>query len=326
MDMHRRLVVSALGCTPFATAFGQEPWPARPITVIVPFGPGGNADILTRDITQIASRVLKQPFVIENRAGSGGAVGIGAAARARPDGYTIALASLSQMASLRHLRTTPLSYDPTRDFEPLTFVGHSAPLWLVAKPSTGFKTLRDMIAYAKANPGKLSYGSDGVGSLTHIPGAQLSRDAGIEMIHVPYRGGPFAIQGLMTGEIDVAFTGVPGPVEHVKTGKIVALATCSESRSAPDMNLPTIAEQGFPGFHFRSWWGFIAPAGTPRDIVSRLSTELGRAVQEPALKAKLESQGYEIVGGTPEQFRNRILRDNEAWAVIAKNLNVKIEE
>ncbi|WP_038210990.1 Bug family tripartite tricarboxylate transporter substrate binding protein [Xenophilus azovorans] len=325
MDKQRRLLLSALGCAPLA-ARAQEVWPSRPITAVVPFGPGGNADILARDIAQIASRALKQQIVIDNKAGSAGAVGIGAVARARADGYVIGLASLSQLASLHHLRKTPLSYNPTRDFEPLTFIGQSAPLWLVAKPATGFRNVRDLVNHARTHPGKLTYGSDGVGSLTHIPGAQLAREAGIDIVHVPYRGGSFAIQGLLTGEIDCAFTGVPGPVEHVKSGRIVALGTCSEKRSAPDPNLPTVAEQGFPGFHFRSWWGFVAPAGTPRDVVQRLGAELAKAVQDPALKSKLEAQGYEVVGSTPEQFRSVILKDNQVWAQLARDLNIQVEE
>ena len=325
MDKHRRLLLSALACSPLA-ARAQESWPNRPVTAIVPFGPGGNADLLTRDIAQIVGRALQQPVVIDNKAGSGGAVGVAAVARSRPDGYVIGLASLSQLASLRYLRKTPLPYDPTRDFEPLAFIGHSAPLWLVAKPSTGFRGVRDLVAYAKANPGRLSYGSDGVGSLTHIPGAHLARQAGIDIVHVPYRGGSFAIQGLLTGEIDCAFTGVPGPVEHVKAGRLVALGTCSESRSAPDPHLATIAEQGYPGFNYRSWWGFVAPAGTPAGVVQRLGTELVRSLQDPTLRPKLEAQGYSIVAAGPEEFRRLIVADNQKWARLARELNIQIDE
>ena len=316
---------AALAGTATLPLFAQAGYPNRPITIIVPFGPGGNADALTRTIGERLSRHVGQPVVLDFKPGAGGALGLRSLAAAKPDGYTLSLGSASSLAAVPQLRNRP-PYDPLKDFEPLSYTAAAAPLWLVAKAPLNVRTLGELVAYAKKNPGKLSYGSAGIGSATHVAGEEMAAIGKLDMVHVPYKGGAQVIQALIGGEIDFAFSGVPAPLEYIKSGKLVALATAGAERSQPDMHLPTVAEQGFPGFDFGSWWGFVAPAGTPREIVKYLSEGFAISVRDPAIKAKLEAQGYAVSGAGSDEFRQLIARDNRKWADISRRMNLKTDD
>lgn len=308
------LATAALGAAP-VTAFAQA-YPAKPITIIVPFSAGGTTDILARVIGLYMGKDLGQTVVVDNRAGAGGNIGGQAAARAPADGYTLFMGTVGTHAINQSLYKK-MPFDPIKDFAPLSRVA-MVPNLLVANPSQPFKSVKEMIAYAKANPGKLNFGSSGNGSSIHLSGELFKQMAGVDMQHVPYRGSAPAVADLMGGQISVMFDNMPSAIPHVKAGKFRALAVTTAKRSPALPDVPTIAEAGVPGYEATSWFGLLAPASTPAPVVAKLNASILKALADPAVKKKLAEQGAEAHGEKPEQFAAFIASETTKWGAVVK--------
>jgi tripartite-type tricarboxylate transporter receptor subunit TctC len=298
-----------------ATARAQA-YPAKPIRLIVPFPPGGAVDVLGRTIAAKLTEQLGQQVVVDNRAGAGGALGGELAAKSAADGYTLLMGSTTTM-SINPFIYTKLPYDPARDFVPVTLVAF-VPHVLVAGPSVPAQTLREFITYAKAHPGKLDFASAGNGTPHHIAGEMFKQMTGIDMVHVPYKGTGPAISDLVGGQVAFMSVEILAAMPMAKAGKLRALgvATAQRNPSAPD--LPTVAEAGLPGFEVTSWYGVLAPAGTPRDITARLASEISKAVASADFRERLAALGATPVGNTPEEFGAFMRRESVKWETAVK--------
>ena len=306
-------------------AFAQTPsaYPNRPIRVIVPFPVGGGTDLIARDVMNKLSTTLGWTFVIDNRAGSGGNVGIDAAAKATPDGYTIALGQTSNL-SINPTLYAKMPYDVARDLTPVVYAA-SAALALVVAADSPHKTLADVIAASKAKPAALNFASPGNGTVTHLASESFQRAAGIKWTHVPYKGSTQAITDLLGGQVQLYMASVPTLIGQIRGGKMRALAVTSLARVDDLPSVPTIAEGGFSGFEAATWYGFVAPTGTPKEIVARLNREIGIALRMPDLKQKLADQGATAQGGSPEQFGTWIRAEAQRWAPIIKESGAKVD-
>jgi len=295
-------------------------YPNHPVRVIVAFTAGGTTDILARAVGQKLSERLKQPFVIENRPGGGGNIGTEIAARAVPDGYTVIVDSVGPIAVNPSLYKK-LNVNPLVDLVPVVQIAE-VPNVLVVHPSLPASTLEELVAYMKANPGQLNYGSTGIGTSSHLSGFMLSQRADAQTVHVPYKGAD-ALNDLLSGRVQFMFATIPSVIQHIHAGKLRALAVSSArpSRSLPDV--PTVAEKGFPGFEAGSWFGFFAPKGTPQPVIM----ELNRAVNDvlPSLEAQMIREGADPVGGTPEQFAAFVQKEYEKWKVIVRDSKATAE-
>ncbi|MGO4392066.1 Bug family tripartite tricarboxylate transporter substrate binding protein [Variovorax sp. M-6] len=313
---------AAVSLAPFA-ALAQAQFPAKPITIIVPFSAGGTTDILARVIGQYMGRDLGQTVVVDNRAGAGGNIGGQAAARAPADGYTLFMGTVGTHAINQSLyRKMP--FDPIKDFAPLSRVA-MVPNLLVANPSQPFKNVKEMIAFAKANPGKINFGSSGNGSSIHLSGELFKQMAGVDMQHVPYRGSAPAVSDLLGGQISVMFDNMPSAIPHVKGGKLRALAVTTAKRSPALPDVPTIAEAGVPGYEATSWFGLLAPAGTPAPVVAKLNASILKALADPEVKKKLAEQGAEPHGEKPEQFAAFIESETVKWGKVVKESGASLD-
>src|SRR5213082_2472291 len=279
-------------------ALGQ--YPAKPIHLIVPFPPGGGNDTVARAIAQEISPELGQPVVIDNRPGAGGSVGAELAAKSPPDGYTLFLAGVGSHAVNPNLHAR-LAYDPVRDFTPITLVA-SAPSVLVVNPAVPARTVAEFTAYARANPGKLNYASNGNGSAAQLAAAMYEYMAGVKMVHVPYKCMAPAMTYLLSGEVQLMFGTVVALVPHIQSGKLRAIAVTSRKRSALLPDVPTLAESGLSDYQAGSWYGVMAPAGTPREIVARLHGAIARALKQPDVAQRLAAEGAIVIGSTPAEF------------------------
>ncbi len=304
-----------------AAAFAQ-PYPNKPIWVISPWSPGGPAEALARTVTAKMSASLGQAIVIESKPGANGEIGTASVASAQPDGYTILLSHLGPTAISPALKKS-LPYDPVKGFVPISQVV-AGPTLLVVRNDLPVKTVKELIDHAKANPGKLAYGSVGVGSTTHLAGEMLSMTAGIETIHVPYKGSTPILADLMGGRLAFAFIGISGSLSQARAGQIraIAISTLKRSASAPD--IPTVAET-LPGFELNSWYGMLAPAGTPRPIVDRLNSELVKALNMPDVVAWMNDNGLDPAPTTPEEHAAYIKAEIDKWAKIVKAANIPQE-
>ena len=305
----------ALSLAPLA-AQAQAAYPSKPITIIVPFSAGGTTDILARVVGQFMSNDLGQPVVIDNRAGAGGNIGGQAAARATPDGYTIFMGTVGTHAINQSLYKK-MPFDPIKDFAPLSRVA-MVPNLLVANPSQPYKNVKELIAYAKANPGKINFGSSGAGSSIHLSGELFKQMAGVDMQHVPYRGSAPAVSDLLGGQINLMFDNMPSAIPHVKGGKLRPLAVTTAKRSPALPDVPTIAESGVPGYEATSWFGLLAPAGTPAPVIAKLNASILKALANPEVKKKLAEQGAEAAGEKPEQFAAFIAAETAKWGKVVK--------
>jgi len=299
-----------------------SPYPEHPIRVIVPFTPGGGADLIARTVAQKLTEQLGQQLVIDNRVGASGNIGTEMAAHALPDGYTILMGYVGNL-SIGPTLHKHLPFDPLRDFVPITELAE-APNILVVNPSFPAKTFEQFIGYVKANPMKVNFASAVPGSTGHLAGGLLRSAAGIEMVHIPYKGAAQAIVDLMGGQVQAMF-GVSTVMPHIKSGKLRALATTGLRRTPSLPQLPTIAELGFPGFEAVAWYGFLVPAHTPRAIISRLHDETVRALPAPDLKVRLEAAGFILVGSTPEAFAAYIRAETKKWASVIKATGMKVD-
>jgi len=316
----RALILSAVT----VTAASAQDYPNRPITLIVPYSAGGGNDLMARIAAEKMSRTLGQQIVIENRGGAGGSIATRQGARATPDGYTLTLSGTGTLAINPTLYPN-VGYDPRKDFAPVGLIGTSA-LVVLVNPSIPVKTIKELIAYAKANPGKLNFASAGTGSGIHLAAEYFKVQAGIEMTHVPYKGSGPALQDLVGGHVALYFSSMPPAVGLIKEGKVRALAVTGPKRSDIMPELPTVAEAGdMPGFEAVLHYGIVAPAGTPKPIVDKLNAALRAAVTSEDLKAKLAADGTEPLPSTPEEHAVDIDKEETKWSAIVKKSGAKAE-
>jgi len=318
----KRLLVLALAAG-FASLTSAQPYPTKPIKLVAPSTPGDAPDVIARLVADKLSTALGQQVVVENRPGAGGVVGSDYVAKAVPDGYTLIMGNAGSHG-INAAVYSKLPYDIQRDFAPVSQVA-VAPNVMVINPSVPASTLAEFIAYAKANPGKLSYASGGNGSSAHMSMELFKSMSGIDIQHVPYKGSSPALTDVVSGQV-VAFIGnMPPTVPLIKAGKLRAIAVTTKSRSALMPELPTITEAGLPGFETVAWFGVLAPAGTPPEVVNRLSAEIAKIAKSPEIREKLVAMGAEPVGSTPEEFKAVIDRDIAKWKPLAQKVGIKID-
>jgi len=309
-------------------AQAQSAWPSKPVKIVVPFAPGGTTDILARAVAPELSKAFGQQFVVENRAGAGGNVGAEAVAKSAPDGYTILMGTVGTHGINRALYPK-LPYDPFKDFAPITLVA-SVPNVMVLNvdkaKALDINSVNDFIKAAKARPGQFNMASSGNGTSIHLSGELFKSQTGIFMAHIPYRGSGPALLDLMGGSMDVMFDNLPSAMPLIKSGKLKALAVTSAQRSGALPDLPTIEEAaGLKGFDASSWFGLVAPAGTPPDIINRIQQEVAKSLNTPAIKEKMLGQGAIPSGNTPAQFASLIESEHKKWAVVVKTSGAKVD-
>lgn len=304
----------------FATIAQAQAWPQRPIRFLVPFPPGGSTDVAARALAEKVSIGLGQSVVVENRGGGGGAVGAAEIARAQPDGYNILFAA--NAVSILHLAVKDLPYDTLRDFVAIT-QATTQPNAFAVHPSLPATNIKELVAYAKAHPGKLSYGHSGAGGSQHLTGELLKKVAGIEMVGIPYKGGGQLITDLIGGQIQVGIAGTTPLIPHHRAGRIRILALTSLERFPPLPDIPTVVEAGYPGFESSQWLGLLAPRGTPPEAIRRLHDETVKALKLPDVSERLIKAGLQPVGNTPEEFTRVIRTEIEQFGKLAKELGIE---
>jgi tripartite-type tricarboxylate transporter receptor subunit TctC len=301
---------------------GAQDWPTKPVRLIVPYPPGGGTDVIARIVQQRLAEGLGQPIVIENRGGAGGALGTEAAAKAAPDGYTF-LFTLSSHTINPLLY--PVNFDVERDFAPVTLIV-SVPQLIAAYPGAGIESMRDLVAKAKEHPGRLSFGSVGNGTPSHIAGELLKLRAHIDIVHVPYKGGGPAVADALGGQIPLLIATMPAAISHVRAGKLRALAVTTLKRNPGAPEIPTVAEAlKIPDYEVDSWYAMFAPAKTPAAIVARMQKEVARTIQLPDVKQKLLEQGGDTVGSTPEELDRVVKAELRKWAEVIRDAKIRIE-
>lgn len=311
------LLAVGLGTVTIAAA---QPYPAKPIRIVVPFPAGGNADIFARAYAQKLGDAWKQTPVIDNRAGAAGIIGTQFVAKSPADGYTL-LFGTTGTHTTNPAVYAKLPYDPVRDFAPVSNFADS-PFLLVVHPSVPASSLRQLITLAKARPGQLDYASFGIGSSAHLAGEMLRTMAGINIVHVAYKGGPPALNDLIGGHVALMFNSLPAVLPHVKSGRLHALALAAATRAPTLPDMPTFAEAGLTNFEAGSWYGILAPAGTPRDVVTKLHAETVRILALPDVRQRLASEGAAAIGNTPEEFAAQIQRDITRWEKVARDARI----
>lgn len=305
-----------------AMTVSAQSFPSKPVRVLVPFAPGGTTDLVARVIGTKLSEYLGQPVIVDNRGGGSTMIGTEALARAPADGYTIMLATpdFTVNPSLQ----PKLPYDTLKDFDPIAMIG-SYPMVLVSNSEHNLGSVSQIISQAKANPGKINFASAGNGSMPHLCGELFSSLAGVKLTHIPYRGNGPAISDLLAGQVSLLFTGWPTVAAHVKSGKlkIVAVSTAKRHASLPDV--PTVAESGVPGYDVTAWFGFIAPAGVPKDVIARLNADIRRAVESPEVREKLSGLGADLKASTPDAFGAVIREEIDKWGHVIRTANIRPE-
>lgn len=299
-----------------ALAQSDAQYPVKPIRMIVPSAPGSGPDIMARAIGQKLSESFGQSIVIDDKPGAGGIIGSETAAKAAPDGYTLIMSNAGSHAVNASLYAK-LPYDPVKDFAPVTLVA-MAPNILIVHPTLPVRSVRELIALAKVKPGELTFGSGGNGSTAHLSGEMFKTMAGINIVHVPFKGSPAAVIGVISGQIAMAFPNIPPALPHVRSGKLKALAVTTAKRSAAVPELPTVAESGLPGYEATAWFGVLAPAATPPQIIASLNAAIVKIVRTRDMQERLMTEGSEAVGNTPEQFGQIIRTDIAKWAKVVK--------
>lgn len=315
------LATATVGAMP-AAAFAQA-FPTKPITIVVPFAAGGTTDILARLMGQYLSTELGQPVVVDNRAGAGGNIGGQYAAKAPADGYTLFMGTVGTHA-INAALYKKMPFDHIKDFAPLSRVA-MVPNLLVANPAQPFKTVPEMIAYAKANPGKINFGSPGNGSSPHLSGELFKSMAKVDITHIPYKGSAPAVTDLLGNQISIMFDNLPSVIPHVRSGKLRAIAITTAKRSPELPNVPTIAEAGVPGYEAMSWFGMFAPAATPAPVLAKISTALTKVLANPDVKKKIADQGGEPANDTPAQFATFIQAETSKWAKVVKESGASLD-
>ncbi len=319
--MALRIFAAALALFACGVAGAQE-YPTRPIRLIAPFAPGGPTDLFARLMGAKLGERLGQPVLVENRPGAGGSVGAEAAAKATPDGYTLVLVSSSFAVNATLYPKLP--YDTLKDFAPVTLLA-SAPFLLAANQGVPAGSVRELIAYAKANPGKLNYGSGGSGSGPHIVAELFKSEAGVNIVHIPYKGTGPLTAALIAGDVQLAFGNIFALVPQIKSGRLKAIAVTGRERSSALPEVPTVAESGLPGFEAVGVHGLLAPAGTPRRIVDKLNAECVAILRSPEVRSQLASEGAEPVGNTPEQYAAHIAAEVQKWGRLVRERGIRAE-
>src|SRR5665647_2260807 len=300
-----------------------DDYPSRPITLIVPFPPGGSTTVMARNVADKLSTQLGQQIVVENRSGAGGTIGTRAAAKAAPDGYTILLGYTGTLSIAPSLYVHA-GYDPRKDFAPIGMIG-TAPSVLVVHPSVPVHSVAELIAYAKAASAPVDYGSPGVGTANHLAGELFANATGAKLLHVPYKGSGPAMGDLIGGHIPMMFVPIPAAIGNIRAGTLRALAVSSAKRSSLLPDLPTVAEAGVPGFDVALRYGLVAPAGTPRPIIDRLNKELNIALASDDVKMRLATEGADPLPGTPEAYADDLAKEEKKWGALVRKLNLKVE-
>lgn len=322
----RRAVLSTLACAALAastfTAYAADAWPSKPITIVVPFAAGGTTDILARIVGQKLSASLGQPVIIDNKAGAGGTLGANVAAHAAADGNTFFMATIAHAIAPGLYKSLP--YDFTRDLTPVGLVG-TVPNVLIVNNSVPAKNVKELIAYIKANPGKVNFGSAGPGSTEHLAGELFRSMTGTQITHVPYKGGAPMMADLLGGQIQMALETSPSAAPHVRAGKVRALAVTSAKPSPAYPGVPTLSEAGVPGYEMVTWFALMAPHGTPAPIVERMHKELQAALQAKDVEAKFADQGVTAGDMTPQQVDSFVRSETTKWARIVKESGAKVE-
>jgi tripartite-type tricarboxylate transporter receptor subunit TctC len=298
-----------------APAWAQS-YPSKAVRVIVTFPPGSTPDIVGRALASRLQETMGQPFVVENRAGAGGNIGADAVAKAAPDGYTL-LVSTNGVYSINKSLYKSMPYDPDKDLVPVSLLA-TAPQMLVVNPSLGVRSFKEFLEHVRRNPGKLSYGSVGAGSASHLTMELLKNDAGVFIVHIPYKGFPPAVTDMLGGSIHTMFAIVPGVLPHVKAGKMTGLAVTALKRSELAPEVPSVGELGYPQLESLAWIGLGLPAGTPQEVLSRLSAETMRGMRAPEVRNLLGKQGFDVVAGSPQEFSRWIRAEAEKWGRVIK--------
>lgn len=314
--------VAALGTVALPAAAQKTDWPVKPVRFVVPFPPGGATDILARWVAEKLHPALGQPMVIENRAGAAGAVGTEFVSKAAPDGYTMLMATAAQAISETLYIKQPFSF--ARDFAPVALVAR-VPNAMVTHPALPVRNVKEFIALAKSRPGQINFASSGVGTTPHMSGELFKMLTGVNIVHVPYKGGAPAITDLIAGHVQVAWNNLPESMPHIKTGRLRALGVTTAVRYSALPDLPTLAEAGVPGYEVSAWFGVMIPAKTPREVIARLNTEINRAIGLADMRERFEQQGAVPAPGTPEQFGTHIGAEIAKWAKVIKATGVKLE-
>ncbi|SCK35497.1 Tripartite-type tricarboxylate transporter, receptor component TctC [Variovorax sp. HW608] len=322
--MQRRTVLQAAGLmTVLSPAWAQEKYPSKPITFVCPYAAGGGSDQRSRQIARFISAELGVPVIVENKPGAGGNIGTDFIAKAKPDGYVIGMGNFAPL-SVNEAMFPKLPFNPAKDLVPICLI-EKGPLALTVRPDSPFKSVKDIIQAAKAHPGKLSFASGGLGGSHHLSGELFKSTAKISMTHIPYRSGALATTDLLGGQVDMMFEQLYSAAPNIQAGKLRALAITSTKRSPLFPEVPTMIEAGVPGFEVENWQGLIAPAGTPKAIVTLLNGVVNKALQDPEIRKQMLSQGNEVMGGTPEQFAAYVAAETAKWSKLVKAAGIKPE-
>ena len=298
-------------------------YPAKPIHLIVPFPPGGGTDLFSRAIATKLAETLNWTIVVDNKPGAGGNLGVDAAAKSPADGYTMVMGQTSDLA-VNPTLYRKLPYDPLKDLAPVVLVA-SAPIILVTAASSPYRSLADVVAAAKQKPGRLTLATPGNGTVAHLTGVMLQRAAGIELVHVPYKGAAQALPDLIGGQVDLYSSSVSSVIGQIKGGKVRAIAVASAKRSPALPDVPTVAESGYPGFDADSWYGLLMPAGTPPAIVQRVNAEVNKVLAIPEMRERIGGEGGQALGGTPERFTALLKADLAKWGNAVRQSGAKVD-
>jgi len=324
MRIARLLLLSVgVAATLLAGAAVGQPYPSKPVKLIVTYPPGGSSDIMARILGQKLSDLWGQPVVVENKPGAAGSIGMEYAAHQTPDGYSFVIANLGPAVINPILSKVP--YDVERDFVPVSLIA-TGPNILVVNPSSPAKTLGELIAYARANPGKLNFGSGGPGSIAHMSGEMLKSLAHVDIVHIPYKGGILSVNDLIAGHVDMVFSDALPVMQHIRAGKLRALATTGPERSPLAPDIPTCVESGVPGLVAVNWWGVLLPAGTPKPIADKFHDDLVKVMQQAEVREKFASLGVDAVSGTPAELAAYMKSEAAKYAKLIKEANIRAEE
>ena len=323
LALSRRALAALTLCALSPFAAHADTWPAKPIRVYVPFPAGGGTDIVARDVTNKLTNALKWTFVIDNKPGSGGNLGIDAAAKSAADGYNLVIGQTSNLA-INPTLYPKLSYDPVNDLTPIGLIGNS-PLVLVVGANSPYRTLADVVAAAKAQPEAINYATSGNGTVAHLATELFQREAGVKLTHVPYKGASQGLTDVMSGQVQLYMSSVPTLIGHIKSGKLRAIAITSAKRTDDLPQVPTVAESGYKGFEAVTWFGLLGPAKLPAPVLATLNTELNKALASPDLRKKLEDQGLDVTPSTADQFGKLIRADITKWGRVVKESGAKAD-
>jgi tripartite-type tricarboxylate transporter receptor subunit TctC len=319
----RRAALAAVLALTVSSAAVADTWPSKPIHLIVPFPAGGGTDIIARELAHQITQTTHWTFVVDNKAGSGGNIGVDAAAKSPADGYTLVIGQTSNLA-INPTLYSHLPYDPVKDLSPVSLIG-SSPLTLVAATTSPYKAIDDVVKAAKAKPGTINFATSGNGTVAHLATEMFQKEAGIKLTHIPYKGASQGVMDVIGGSVQLYMSSIPTLIGHIRTGKLRALAVTSAKRVNDLPDVPTIAESGYKGFDAVTWFGLLGPAKLPADVVAKLNAEVVKALQSPELQKKMRDQGVDLSPSTPEQFGALIRTDITKWGQVVKDSGAKID-